>query len=645
MNRKFISLVNITLCIFLIFKNIRSFQNDFSFGKREKIKIIAEEKTSQIKSEIVIVYAVEGLLEISETSPSDSVYIKSRYSNVFYTLRQSIHSIFYATKDLKEPKSKKIKVFLFFCDDYENDKISLEKIRNETELKFFSENVDILIRSFNSSLVTKKRKVWGYKGKSISNLKKLESSSNYLRYYLPNLLLAEGVKKFLYVDYDVMFSSGNGLFDIFGKFANGNVTLAAGEQENCKIGDIIDVEDSRIVKRQIDSKHSCMASAIMLINSHNWVTQNRLENLEYWLFQNEQMQMWSLGSLPPLIIEFENQWEKLPRSLVRDNKGYKVASSINEAIIKNITMLHPFKKRNFLGRGDIWFQVTISTADDMTLLYHVLHHYYKLGIQTHYFLIILHHDEKKSIYIEEARIICEMFGVYNIMYWTGPYSSRQMHANRKRFRKELDIQAEDWIVHADSDQLHEFPDNNAPYFLRMASDLGYDSIYGYYVDRVSTNGALLNITTRTSLFEQFPLSCYMSTKVVVLNQNDADLNIPTKIMAFKGKLCENQGGGTVQDERKICAFPARLNTHHFKWNWGVLRKMTMREEAEKEFDWVYQATNVLKHIKENNGKIDIKDTRLNCRIEEKKLQTLVSSIPVNKCAKYNYIDKERSSLE
>jgi len=265
-----------------------------------------------------------------------------------------------------------------------------------------------------------------------------------------------------------------------------------------------------------------------------------------------------------------------------------------------------------------------------------------LAFKKHFFLVILHHNEKNSIKLEEARIICENFGVNNLMYWTGPYSSKQMHANRIMFRKELDVQAEDWVVHADSDQLHEFPDNNAPYVLRMASDLGYDSIYGYYVDRVSRDGSLQNITTKISLFEQFPLSCYVSTKVVVLNQKDSNLNIPSKVMAFKGKHSENQGGGKIQHENKICAFPAILNTHHFKWNWGVLRKM---ETRDKSTAWGYQSTNVFNHLKKNNGRIDINDKRLNCRIDEKKDQIPVSSIPLNKCTKYNHIDRERSSLQ
>jgi hypothetical protein len=200
------------------------------------------------------------------------------------------------------------------------------------------------------------------------------------------------------------------------------------------------------------------------------------------------------------------------------------------------------------------------------------------------------------------------------------------------------------VVHADSDQLHEFPINNVPLFLKMVENTGYDSVYGYYIDRVAEDGIIPNITTVPSIDEQFPLSCHMSTQIVRLNRYNNALNIPSKVMAFKGYLQENNGGGMVQNENEACVYPVRLRTHHFKWTWAVIRKMEMRSELEKFTNWGYQSINVLNHLKNNHGKINITDEKLKCRKMAEIYDTPVSAIPVDRCARHKQLDKDLQNI-
>lgn len=57
--------------------------------------------------------------------------------------------------------------------------------------------------------------------------------------------------------------------------------------------------------------------------------------------------------------------------------------------------------------------------------------------------------------------------IMNIEEWIGEYSSEVMERRRNKMMKHTERlrEAEDWIVHADSDQLHQIPGGNIQAFL------------------------------------------------------------------------------------------------------------------------------------------------------------------------------------
>ena len=219
-----------------------------------------------------------------------------------------------------------------------------------------------------------------------------------------------------------------------------------------------------------------------------------------------------------------------------------------------------------------------------------------------------------------------------------------MFRHRQQLRRLAAVHPDDWIVHADSDQLHEFPFHDAPSFLRMVHELRYDAVYGYYVDRVSADGTLTNITATPPLAQQFPLACHVSTQVVQLNNRVAAKNRPRKIMAFLGRYSENRGGGKLEHEQQGCVFPARLRTHHYKWVWPVIQKMELRVVVEKGLSWHYQATNVLEHLRQHGGKIGVGEAYLRCERESEQRMFPVSPNPVDVCAKHKYREDDLTRL-
>jgi len=590
---------------------------------------------------INVVYAVENLLDDEKLSMNlDGSYRHTFVRDITYILRQSLLSLSVTTS---KPYLKYLTVHIFCRSDSASDIAVIQTLIDE--LHQTSNLIDIQLEIFDINTVTSERKVWGKD-------KKLEASANYLRFYLADILGKKGIKKMLYVDYDVMFVQS--VHSVFYQYANGqNVSLAAAtqKQENCWAGKIIHMGDSRLSNSKLRANDPCLVSAAMLINTENWIRQQRTKRIEDLLKANKEKELWTLGSLPPLMIEFAGEWEQLPLGVIADNKGHKEGSSLQQMMAenKNITMLHPSKLRNFVEHSIVWFQVVISAEDDIPIMPHLLAGFKSMNIPSLNFLIILHHKTEEAPQLWEATNITKSFGVFNIIHWIGNYSSEAMHELRSRMRKMANVRNDDWIVHADSDQIHEFPTNDAPFFLKnIVSATGYDSVHGYYIDRVSVDGSLNNITSNKSLSDQFPLACYMSTQVVKLGNNDTRANIPSKLIAFRGYLSENRGGGKLdtKSESNSCSYPVWLKSNHYKWTWAVIRKMELRVEIEKKLPWGYQSSNVLKHIKENNGKINIADDRLKCRkVDNEREISPTTSIALQMCSKYKYKDKDLQRLD
>ena len=550
------------------------------------------------------------------------------------TFRQSVLSIF---QHASRHTLARLRIFIFLTSGESKSKQVITTL-NKFILEEYGVNLTII--QTKSDIVTPNRTVWGYK-KDLGVLTKLKNPANYLRFYLPELLPAD-ISKFFYFDYDVV--TVGDLAGVYDSHANGNVTLAAGVQTFCQAAKMFVMDDERLVGLGIKPDDPCIASAIILVNRKAWIQQKRRNSIEGWLAENQKKKLWHLGSLSPLMTEFAGEWQHLPPNLVGDNKAFKFATTSQKAIEKGAVLLHSVKDPRFVAKQRTWFQVTISSEHDMLLIPHIVSHYKSLKIPPHQFLIIVHNKNGTAPELREAVDLLHDLGVDNVLRWVGVYSSDDMNKKRHKIRADAKVEKDDWVVHADSDQFHEFPLNDAPLFLRVVEDLRYDAVYGYYIDRVSDDGTLRNITPTPSLAEQFPLACYVSTQVVQLNNQNEALNRPSKILAFKGRLSENRGGGMLAEEKDTCVYPGRLRSHHYKWVWPLIAKMELRAVVQKDLTWHYQSTNVLDHLGKNDGKIGVKEKGLHCEREKDLQHFPASSVPVNACKKYKYLDDNLQRL-
>ena len=204
-------------------------------------------------------------------------------------------------------------------------------------------------------------------------------------------------------------------------------------------------------------------------------------------------------------------------------------------------------------------------------------------------------------------------GVYYDIFY-GEWSSEALmyHQGHKLLYCSL---RHDWIIVADSDEFHEYPGGNVEHFLRKMDKNGVNAVNGVFLDRVSSDGKLLQLSSSIPLFKRFPLGCRLHLNF--------DLGTPKKVMAFKGFLRINRGHHRLALcwfwERRgylhitpwrscppdkidvIKLFKIKLNVHHFKWIDGQLEATKHKAEVWKGTKTGRSYSNVLHYLKLCNG--------------------------------------------
>jgi len=208
--------------------------------------------------------------------------------------------------------------------------------------------------------VTPKREVW-------SRFTKLKGESNYVRFYIAKLI-DPIVDKFLYLDTDtIVVSDISRMYNA--ALSSGNYTIAAGLQNPS--GKCIgmkhqyNMKDKRVKDVSLSKDDPVLASSVLIVNRSRWLHENRTAQIEYWLEQNWKKPLWYLGSLPPLILSFQKNWEILPAEFARDWKGHSCCPPRyhnSELFDNRSTVLHPFKEAQDPGIFEAFLGHNVSSS-------------------------------------------------------------------------------------------------------------------------------------------------------------------------------------------------------------------------------------------------------------------------------------------
>lgn len=281
----------------------------------------------------------------------------------------------------------------------------------------------------------------------------------------------------------------------------------------------------------------------------------------------------------------------------------------------------------------IFLATCFSLDFDLPLLSHFIKHYIDLGIPPENFLFVLNVFKNKEN-LNKGMKILDSFGIFPKDIWCYEYESEEKW-QRVHMILNKHVTPQDWVIHPDSDEFHEYP-SELKTVLNICDSKQANAIQGFLIDRLSENGKVKEIKEDENIFDQFPSKANL-TKLIGISG--------VKLMAYKGYLRANNGSGQIHREVKPntryshggneCLSSSSLGikilgdsrdknrkyipeefdelvyqdmksnhgffVNHFKWHGDVIDKLEQRVETYKKFNrpQLFQSERLLEHYKKN----------------------------------------------
>ena len=190
-------------------------------------------------------------------------------------------------------------------------------------------------------------------------LPKLRTRANYMRFYLPTALRhVTGIVKALYLDVDTV-----ALHDVAPLYDRALATsahaVAAGVQraDTCTLRKVFNFSEARVIGAKPPAltmaawqARPCITASVIVMHLKRWRDRQLTRRVEAWLRVNAEAavhgsgRLWRLGSMPPLILALQEEWERLLPAHVVDMKRRACCPKSEGATWARAVLLHPVKR-------------------------------------------------------------------------------------------------------------------------------------------------------------------------------------------------------------------------------------------------------------------------------------------------------------
>ena len=188
----------------------------------------------------------------------------------------------------------------------------------------------------------------------------------------------------------------------------------------------------------------------------------------------------------------------------------------------------------------IWLLTCVGVAHDLALLPHWLRHYLDLGIAPERIVVILNAAVEADPGLDRAREILAAHGATRPPeIWIAPYTSGTMWARRGAVQSRICAPG-DWVLNADVDEFHRWPEPVADCLAR-AADLGADCVQGVMIDRLAPGGVLSPVREAPHVLEQFPVRAEVAWSIGGASPVHGRGGT-VKMMAARGRHLPHRGG-------------------------------------------------------------------------------------------------------
>ena len=181
----------------------------------------------------------------------------------------------------------------------------------------------------------------------------------------------------------------------------------------------------------------------------------------------------------------------------------------------------------------------VGVATDGALLPHFLDHYRALGVDPADMHLILNASGPEAAALEAAVGTLRAFGCPAPEIWTDPYTSGAMWERRRALQDRVAPPGR-WVLSADVDEYHEYPEPLGPFLARCAA-MGVDCVQGVFVDRLAPGGKLGPVAPAPGVLAQFPVIADVGRAIGGRGAHH-DLAGTVKVMAMRGHVRPSRGG-------------------------------------------------------------------------------------------------------
>lgn len=279
------------------------------------------------------------------------------------------------------------------------------------------------------------------------------------------------------------------------------------------------------------------------------------------------------------------------------------------------------------------YAVVASTVEaDRTLTHFLAFYLGHLGIPASQTIVTVHSTTESNPILQSIQRRLDKAGVHYDV-WIGTFSSETKAWHRERVANAA-LLPDDWLVVADVDEFHQFPDDLSR-FLDTVEASGANYVVATWEDRVSIDGELRHVQelesnklTETSLEAQFPLQCSM-TQWTRPARGPLSLLLPraenTKVAASKVYLRIHRSAHKIRWRSYFAAlvgwsawprpFAQTLASRHYKWIAGLAAYLDRRVRTYDKCGmlWSYESASINAHLEEHGGKICVTCGELACR--------------------------------
>lgn len=241
----------------------------------------------------------------------------------------------------------------------------------------------------------------------------------------------------------------------------------------------------------------------------------------------------------------------------------------------------PARTRRRTGK----LRVLTSISYDAKLLPHFVAHYRALGVEA---FAIAVHEQRPGLRGEIEELARPLGAGIELL----PVSERQQRTgvegwNKEELRQRIAMPG-DWLIPADLDEFIQFP-APLPQLIAQMEESGTTHVMGEFRDRIASDGRLTETTAEPALWEQYPLECDFSARLVRC--------LCTKVVLCRGDCALGSGHHFVTNGARALRGPGVV-VHHFKWRAGLLEALARRVEIyrRERVSWVGESERVLAYF-------------------------------------------------